>query len=158
MSRIATSEVSEAKLAANRRNAQQSTGPRSAEGKQRASRNALKWGLFTDDHIILPGESQGDHDALIEQFWNSLHPTDAVEAAIVERMIANRWKLRRLRDLESFAEDPEFVQAEASLYASAGDTQHATEYMSRVQAYYAQLKQAPPPNIEIAPEAKRIRR
>jgi tetratricopeptide (TPR) repeat protein len=45
--------------------------------------------------------------------------------------------------------DPEFVQSEASLYASAGDTQHATEYMSRVQAYYARLKQAPPANMEI---------
>jgi tetratricopeptide (TPR) repeat protein len=50
------------------------------------------------------------------------------------------------KQLES---DPEFVQGEASLYASAGDTQHAIEYMSRVQAHYAQLKQAPPPNIEI---------
>lgn len=45
--------------------------------------------------------------------------------------------------------DPEFVESEASLYASAGDTQHATEYMSRVQAHYAQLKQAAPANIEI---------
>ena len=45
--------------------------------------------------------------------------------------------------------DPEFVQTEASLYAAAGDTPHAIEYMNRVQAYYAQLKQAPPANIEI---------
>ena len=45
--------------------------------------------------------------------------------------------------------DPEFVQGEASLYAAAGDTAHAIEYMNRVQAYYAQLKQAPPANIEI---------
>ena len=45
--------------------------------------------------------------------------------------------------------DPEFVQGEASLYAAAGDTAHAIEYMNRVQAHYAQLKQAPPPNIEI---------
>jgi tetratricopeptide (TPR) repeat protein len=45
--------------------------------------------------------------------------------------------------------DPEFVQGEASLYAAAGDTPHAIEYMSRVQAHYAQLKQAPPPHLEI---------
>ena len=45
--------------------------------------------------------------------------------------------------------DPEFVQSEASLYAAAGDTAQAIEYMNRVQAHYAQLKQAPPPNIEI---------
>ncbi len=45
--------------------------------------------------------------------------------------------------------DFEFVQAEASLYASVGDIPHAIEYMNRVQAHYAQLKTAPPANIEI---------
>ncbi len=45
--------------------------------------------------------------------------------------------------------DPEFVEGEASLYASAGDTPHAIEYMSRVQAHYAKLKTAPPASIEI---------
>ena len=45
--------------------------------------------------------------------------------------------------------DFEFVQAEASLYASVGDIPRAIEYMNRVQAHYAQLKTAPPANIEI---------
>jgi cellulose synthase operon protein C len=45
--------------------------------------------------------------------------------------------------------DFEFVQGEASLYAAAGDIPHAMEYMNRVQAHYAQLKTAPPANIEI---------
>src|SRR5262245_37821883 len=37
--------TSEAKIAANRRNAQRSTGPRSAAGKARSSRNAIRHGL-----------------------------------------------------------------------------------------------------------------
>jgi hypothetical protein len=37
--------ASEARIAANRRNAQNSTGPRSASGKKRASRSALRHGL-----------------------------------------------------------------------------------------------------------------
>ena len=37
--------TSEAQIAANRRNAQNSTGPRSASGKKRASRSALRHGL-----------------------------------------------------------------------------------------------------------------
>jgi tetratricopeptide (TPR) repeat protein len=45
--------------------------------------------------------------------------------------------------------DPDFVQGEASLYATAGDTAHAIEYMGRVQAYYARLKTPAPANIEI---------
>ena len=39
--------TSACKIAANRRNAARSTGPRSAEGKMRARRNALKHGLAT---------------------------------------------------------------------------------------------------------------
>ena len=50
------------------------------------------------------------------------------------------------RQLET---DYEFVEGEASLYASTGDIPHAIEYMSRVQAHYTQLKTAPPTNIEI---------
>ena len=45
--------------------------------------------------------------------------------------------------------DPEFVETEASLYATAGDTAHAMEYMNRVLAHYAQLKQPLPPNLDI---------
>jgi len=39
--------ASERQLAANRANARKSSGPRSASGKTRASRNALKHGLNT---------------------------------------------------------------------------------------------------------------
>ena len=45
--------------------------------------------------------------------------------------------------------DPEFVETEASLYAAAGDTAHAAEYMNRVLAHYAQLKQPLPSNLDI---------
>lgn len=39
------------------------------------------------------------------------------------------------KELES---DYDFVETEASIYAAAGDTQHALEYMARVQKHFAQ--------------------
>ena len=48
--------TSPAKIAANRRNAQRSTGPRSAAGKARARRNAFRHGLSTPasiDHVAM---------------------------------------------------------------------------------------------------------
>ena len=45
--------------------------------------------------------------------------------------------------------DIEFVQTEASLYASAGDAARALEYMNRVEAYYAKLHSEAPADIEI---------
>ncbi len=50
------------------------------------------------------------------------------------------------RQLDS---DIDFIQTEASLYAATGDTAHAIQYMNRVQAWYARLKQPLPPNIDI---------
>src|SRR4051812_24588087 len=47
----------EKKAEANRRNALQSTGPKSTEGKARVARNALRHGLRADVFPILPGES-----------------------------------------------------------------------------------------------------
>src|SRR5947208_3643749 len=55
--------VSEARLAANRRNAQRSTGPRTEEGKQKSRANALKHGLCSSvvvaayAKLVRPGAS-----------------------------------------------------------------------------------------------------
>ncbi|HEY3704594.1 MAG TPA: tetratricopeptide repeat protein [Terracidiphilus sp.] len=45
--------------------------------------------------------------------------------------------------------DPQFVQTVASIYASSGDVTHATEYMARVQRYYAQQGTPLPPDMAI---------
>jgi len=42
-----------------------------------------------------------------------------------------------------------FLQIEASLYAAAGDTPRAVDYMARVEAHYAKLKTLPPPDIDV---------
>jgi tetratricopeptide (TPR) repeat protein len=45
--------------------------------------------------------------------------------------------------------DPLFVQTEASIYASAGDTATASAYMARVERYYAQQHAAMPAGLAI---------
>ena len=50
--------TSAAKIAANRRNARRSTGPRSAAGKARARHNRFRHGLVTPaslDHVAMNG-------------------------------------------------------------------------------------------------------
>ena len=51
------SPISRRKLRANRRNAEKSTGPRTPEGKARASRNATTHGVFCRD-VVVPGEDR----------------------------------------------------------------------------------------------------
>ena len=63
------------KSAANRRNAQESTGPRTAAGKAAASLNALKHGLNTPVPVYMVRASEG-------QYGDLLHHVQATSATI----------------------------------------------------------------------------
>jgi hypothetical protein len=86
-------------LAANRRNAQKSTGPRTADGKARASQNALKTGLYAETILIGP-ERAADFDALAAEFTAEYHPTTPTVRSLVDQLIHCEWMLRRLRRIE----------------------------------------------------------
>ena len=62
-----------AQFAANRANAQKSTGPRSVEGKAASRFNALKHGLDAQS-IVLPGEDPEEYEALARDYDRSLRP------------------------------------------------------------------------------------
>lgn len=92
--------ASEAQLSANRRNALRSTGPKSAEGKAAASRNAIKHGIRSQI-TVLPNERQEDYDANVEAFIRKFQPQDEVERRLVERMADCEWRLIRSRYIET---------------------------------------------------------
>jgi hypothetical protein len=94
-----TTAVSARKLAANRANSQKSTGPKTEAGKARSSQNRVSHGFFST-HLLLPGESQRELDALRDELVADVRPRGAVERLLVERLIAAHWKLRRLQQAE----------------------------------------------------------
>jgi hypothetical protein len=55
--------ATQAQILANRRNAQRSTGPKTAEGKATAAKNATKHGLFARYDVVI-SENQADFDGL----------------------------------------------------------------------------------------------
>jgi hypothetical protein len=65
-------------IEANRRNAQHSTGPRTAEGKAASSMNALKTGIDAQSSVI-PGEDAAALVALTERLPAA--PTSAARPA-----------------------------------------------------------------------------
>ena len=87
-------------IEANRRNAQKSTGPTSAEGKQRASRNALRHGL-TAETVIVPLEDVEDYEAFEEAVAASFDPETAVERELILRLASLLWRLRRATSIET---------------------------------------------------------
>jgi hypothetical protein len=95
--------VSAKQRLANRRNAQQSTGPNTARAKARSSRNALKHGLLAQDVVVdTPHghERQADFDALLADLVAELKPQSIIEQTLVERIATCYWRLRRAQRFE----------------------------------------------------------
>ena len=86
---------------ANRRQSKQfSTGPRTEEGKQRSSLNALKSGL-TGRTVLLPTEDSAVYERHLQHFFNFYEPIGEEETAVVQRMADTRWRLDRCVNLEN---------------------------------------------------------
>jgi len=101
---------------ANRRNAGKSTGPRTAEGKARASLNAIKHG-FCARTVVIPGEDPKQYEVLRGGLREDLRPRGMLEEVLVERLAATAWRLRRATTFEAALMEQE-MQNEAVRRAS----------------------------------------
>jgi hypothetical protein len=93
-----------AQILANCRNAIRSTGPRSDAGKSTVSQNAAKHGLSTASPV-LSSEDQGAFDALVESLTSEFQPQGEHEQFLVRQMAEARWRLARIRLIETAAFD-----------------------------------------------------
>ena len=86
-------------IAANRRNAAKSTGPRTEEGKQRSRRNAVRHGL-TAETVIGAMEDAEDY-APSKRHHADYTAQSAVERELVLRLASLLWRLRRATTIET---------------------------------------------------------
>ena len=87
--------ISLAKLAANRQNAQHSTGPKTEAGKAQSRRNALKHGIFAANMFVY-GENLGEYQELLGALREDLAPVGAVEELLVEKVAIAVWRGKRV--------------------------------------------------------------
>jgi hypothetical protein len=92
--------TSAAKIAANRRNAQRSTGPRGLLGKATSRLNAVRHGLRSSE-LLMPGESADEFCALREAMFADLVPIGQLESGLVDALLAYGWRLRRAAQCDS---------------------------------------------------------
>ena len=78
-------------------------GPRTEEGKQRASQNAVKHGLFARKLVLLDGETQQQYDDLLERFLEDHKPEGPAEEFLVRHLADLAWRLSRIPNLEASA-------------------------------------------------------
>ncbi len=92
------SQISQKQLEANRKNAKLG-GVKTEEGKIISKYNALKHGLLSKE-VLLEGE---DEKALIDfggKLRLELNPKTEFELLLVDRIVANSWRLRRVIQIE----------------------------------------------------------
>ena len=88
------------RIKSSRANGSQSQGPVSAQGKSRASLNALRHGLMAKC-VVLQAESPQGFQETLDEYLLHFQPTDAVELGLVEEMVSAWWRLRRTWAIET---------------------------------------------------------
>jgi hypothetical protein len=85
--------ISQLQLEANRHNAQNSTGPKTAEGKDHSRQNARTHGItgkiaFADRHFI-------------QELSDALNPQTVLERQYAESIAEDHWRIKRIRAVEA---------------------------------------------------------
>src|SRR5262245_10103296 len=93
-------DVFSARAAASRANGARSRGPRTEDGKARASQNALRHGMCAKKFLLLPDDSCAEFAALEGALLEELRPEGPLETLLARRLIAAAWRLARADRLE----------------------------------------------------------
>jgi hypothetical protein len=86
--------------AASRANGQKSQGPITTTGNAKSRYNALKHGIDAKQQIMF-SESAEDLAELAAEYHELYSPTNVDERFLVDTLINNEWRLRRLRCVEA---------------------------------------------------------
>ena len=92
--------ATQAQSHANRKNAEKSTGPKTAEGKAKVSQNAVTHGLRAQRDIII-GEDPAEFAAHRRQLLAELAPVGAMQTMLAERVVHLSWRLRRAERIQN---------------------------------------------------------
>jgi hypothetical protein len=85
-----------AKIAANRRNALQSTGPATPQGNAQSSQNAIRHGVYSILPVVPGLERSEDWETHCAGILKSLAPVGTLEGALAERVALCIWRLTRV--------------------------------------------------------------
>jgi hypothetical protein len=116
--------VSLRRVESNRRNSQKSTGPKTATGKKRVSKNAVRHGFFSKFLLSQHPdgkESPGEYDDLYAGVREHYQPVGWLEEFWGDRVAVWSWRLRRLIRCESGLIDRALARHSYELQQSKAD-------------------------------------
>jgi hypothetical protein len=99
--------TSDLKSATSRANGAKSHGPTTPEGKEKSSRNSLDHGFTSKKTVVLQCENGDDFQTMLGYYADTYRPGSPVEEDLVAEMVAARWRMQRLRMIETALTDSE---------------------------------------------------
>ncbi len=89
--------ASSAQIAANRANAQRSSGPRSPEGKARAASNSFKHGLYAPKHFQVLNADPNFTSALIHNLSDEFQPVTPSEHILLQQLVHQQIRYQHIQ-------------------------------------------------------------
>jgi hypothetical protein len=139
-----------------RQNGAKAAGTKSPAGIQQSSRNAVKHGL-TGKAVVLSNESQAKFDELHQEYFHEFQPNTCVERDLVDDMVACRWRLKRIRVLQTAAIDLQMDRMDAEIektyntidqptrtilaVAKLANEEHTLDLLLRYETTYSRMYQ-----------------
>ncbi len=99
--------TSDLKSATSRANGAKSHGPKTAEGREKSSQNSLNHGFTAKKTVLLACENPAQFQEMLGDYAATYHPGSPVEEGLVNEMVACRWRMQRLRMIETALMDSE---------------------------------------------------
>src|SRR6266566_8557609 len=99
--------TSDLKSATSLANGAKSHGPITPEGKEKSSRNSLDHGFTSKKTVVLQCENEDDFQTMLGYYADTYRPGSPVEEDLVAEMVASRWRMQRLRMIETALIDSE---------------------------------------------------
>jgi len=138
----AGSIISEAQLAANRANAQHSTGPTSDAGKEKSSQNRLIHGL-AGTFRLLSWEDADQFQDLAKSLYNEHQPKTDSERRLVDSMVQHFWLMQRALTLQDqLLTQPELDHKTFGLYLRYQTTNERAYYKAKREFETGRKEQA----------------
>ncbi len=122
-------------IAANRRNAQKSSGPKSAETKAKVSQNGTKHGLCAQFRVLAEVEQQENLNAFLHQLMEDEQPVGQAEIELVVKMAEHTWLSKRALRMQNNCFT---LDAKTPEHARNGEIPVAVDYhLERYVRYHA---------------------
>ena len=132
-------DLSLQKISANRRNAQLSTGPKTALGKAKSALNAVKHGIFAKECLKdISDEEVRDYEALRLGVFESLKPKDQMQAILCDKVTIDVWRLRKVLAFEQGAMQLETLNLDTS--DSLVELSRREVLVGHLESYNTELK------------------